>query len=536
MARWPLRRRLTAALLVTTTILAAGAAGLALSLVQLNRAINQGRDIMAPSRMVAADLVTSVVDQETGLRGYLITGGAAFLAPYVQGRATQVPLLQELDHLIGNRPGLGPELADLRDRIFTWERDYADPVARAAQAGKLAAARAIQPHDIGKAQFDALRAAYTVLDQSLALRSDAARQQVLSAMHHLVVLLAVVGFVFIVLMVLIARALRVWVTTPLGRIGADVREVADGRIEHPVRRVGPPDVAALAGNVEEMRLQLLRELEAVRAASEALEVQAVKLSEQAETLQRSNRDLEQFAYVASHDLQEPLRKVASFCQLLERRYGDKLDERGTQYIAFAVDGAKRMQNLINDLLTFSRVGRTTDQFAPVRLEDALSRATAALSLSIEAAGAEITHDELPTVDGDPTLLAAVFQNLISNAVKFRREDETPRIHFGVVEHDSEWELSCADNGIGVEAAYADKIFVIFQRLHSKEAYGGTGIGLALVRKIVEFHGGQVWLDTTVATGTTFRWTLPRSPARRPPAALENDDVRATLDPTGGTST
>jgi light-regulated signal transduction histidine kinase (bacteriophytochrome) len=231
------------------------------------------------------------------------------------------------------------------------------------------------------------------------------------------------------------------------------------------------------------------------------------VEEQAEVLRRSNAELEQFAYVASHDLQEPLRKVASFCQLLERRYKGQLDERGEQYIEFAVDGAKRMQALINDLLAFSRVGRLTSGFADVDLSAALAQALTQLDLVLEEADAEVTSDPLPTVQGESTLLVQLFQNLIGNGVKFSG-DKAPRIHVGVRRDGEFWEFCCADNGIGIEPQYQDKIFVIFQRLHGRDVYGGTGIGLAMCKKIVEYHGGRMWLDTTVTEGAMFRWTLP----------------------------
>ncbi|HYT10152.1 MAG TPA: ATP-binding protein, partial [Mycobacteriales bacterium] len=232
------------------------------------------------------------------------------------------------------------------------------------------------------------------------------------------------------------------------------------------------------------------------------------LEARTEDLQRSNSELEQFAYVASHDLQEPLRKVASFSQLLQRRYAGQLDERADQYIAFAVDGAKRMQILINDLLAFSRVGRMVREHVEVEAGELVAQAVANLSLAVEEAGAEVTVDELPRVSGDVSLLTAVFQNLIGNAIKFRGAGP-PRVRVGVRDAGAEWEFSVADNGIGIEPEYAERIFVIFQRLHPKEAYPGTGIGLALCRKIVDYHGGRIWLDAEASPGTTFRFTLPK---------------------------
>jgi light-regulated signal transduction histidine kinase (bacteriophytochrome) len=231
-------------------------------------------------------------------------------------------------------------------------------------------------------------------------------------------------------------------------------------------------------------------------------------------LRRSNAELEQFAYVASHDLQEPLRKVASFCQLLEKRYGDQLDERGIEYIEFAVDGAKRMQVLINDLLTFSRVGRLGTAQAEVDLGVALDAGLANLATAIEEADAEIVRpaQPLPQVVGDPTLLTMLWQNLIGNAVKFRHKDRRPRVVIGCERRTGdtadEWLLSVSDNGIGVGEEFAEKVFVIFQRLHGREVYSGTGVGLALCKKIIEQHGGAIWVDTSYTDGTRLQFTLP----------------------------
>jgi light-regulated signal transduction histidine kinase (bacteriophytochrome) len=232
-----------------------------------------------------------------------------------------------------------------------------------------------------------------------------------------------------------------------------------------------------------------------------------QLKAQTEELTRSNRDLEQFAYVASHDLQEPLRKVASFCQLLQRRYSGQMDERADQYIAFAVDGAQRMQRLINDLLAFSRIGRITTGFTDVDMNQVLSEVRSQLE---QRAGedAEISWSELPTVEGEEPLLTTLFVNLIGNSLKFRRPDVPARIHITAELSGEEWLVNVRDNGIGIEAEFADKVFVIFQRLHARDAYEGTGIGLAIVKKIVEYHGGRIWLDLTVDEGTSINFTLP----------------------------
>jgi light-regulated signal transduction histidine kinase (bacteriophytochrome) len=252
---------------------------------------------------------------------------------------------------------------------------------------------------------------------------------------------------------------------------------------------------------------MLEELDVSRSARALLDEQTVEL-------RRSNTELEQFAYVASHDLQEPLRKIASFCQLLEKRYSDKLDERGIEYIGYAVDGAKRMQVLINDLLSFSRVGRLGTIHTEVDLNTTLDEALENLATAVEESDTEVVRPKqpLPRVVGDPTLLTMLWQNLIGNAVKFRHVDRPPRIVIncaaGSGERDGQWLLSLSDNGIGIEAEFADKVFVIFQRLHGRGQYAGTGVGLALCKKIVEHYGGTIRIDTSYTDGTRFEFTLP----------------------------
>jgi PAS domain S-box-containing protein len=233
-----------------------------------------------------------------------------------------------------------------------------------------------------------------------------------------------------------------------------------------------------------------------------------ELARHSDELARSNTALEQLSYVASHDLQEPLRMVASYVQLLERRYKGKLDADADEFIGYAVDGAKRMQELINDLLEYSRVGTKGKPFAPVPLEAVLTRALRNLEIAMEDAHAAVTHDALPEVCGDEGQLVQLFQNLIGNAVKFRG-DRPPRIHVSASrDDDCNWAISISDNGIGIDPQYVDRIFTMFQRLHSRSEYEGTGIGLAICRRIVERHGGRIWVESQHGAGSTFTFTLP----------------------------
>jgi PAS domain S-box-containing protein len=225
-------------------------------------------------------------------------------------------------------------------------------------------------------------------------------------------------------------------------------------------------------------------------------------------LQRSNKELEQFAYVASHDLQEPLRMVGSYTTLLEKRYKEQLDERAREYIYFAVDGAERMQKLIEGLLAYSRITRRGAEFKRVNLNKVFSAALSNLSVTVEEARAEIAKEELPVVSGDETQMVQLFQNLIGNAVKYRKPDAPPKVHVSGRRDGRSWVFSVKDNGIGIEAKYYEKIFQIFQRLHTRSEYAGTGIGLALCKRIVERHYGRIWVESVPGEGSTFFFSIP----------------------------
>lgn len=230
------------------------------------------------------------------------------------------------------------------------------------------------------------------------------------------------------------------------------------------------------------------------------------MAQYAGDLARSNAELEQFAYVASHDLQEPLRMVASFTQLLGKRYRGKLDADADEFIGFAVDGSTRMQRLLNDLLAYSRVGTRSKPFAAVECDSVLSDALANLKPAIEESGARVTHEPLPIVRGDEVQLIQLFQNLLGNAAKFRGH-EPLQVHISAELQDGDWVFAVRDNGIGIAPEQQERIFLIFQRLHHRSEYPGTGIGLALCKRIVERHGGRIWVESEVGKGTTFYFTI-----------------------------
>ena len=237
----------------------------------------------------------------------------------------------------------------------------------------------------------------------------------------------------------------------------------------------------------------------------ALDITERKERERA--LEESNERLEHFAYVASHDLQEPLRMVTSSLELVDNRYGDELDEDGEEFLEFAIDGAERMRQMIDGLLEYSRVDTHGDPFEPVDLDDILEDVLEDLQIRIDERNAEITTDDLPCIDGDDSQLRQVFQNLLSNAIKYS-EDEPPQVDISATRDDEQWIISVQDNGIGIDPDEQERIFEVFQRLHTHEEHSGTGIGLALCRRIVERHGGNIWVESGLDEGSTLSFTVP----------------------------
>jgi light-regulated signal transduction histidine kinase (bacteriophytochrome) len=228
-------------------------------------------------------------------------------------------------------------------------------------------------------------------------------------------------------------------------------------------------------------------------------------------LERSREDLSQFAYAASHDLQEPLRAVRGFVELLQRSYQGKLDATADEYIAFAVDGARRMQRMVDDLLSYSRVGTHGKPLEPVDCNRVVDQAVADLETAIAEHSAAVTREELPTVTADRRQLVQLFRNLVDNAIKFR-SDQPPRVHISARRTGGEWVFSVCDNGLGIDPKYAERIFLIFRRLHEPEKYPGTGAGLAIAKRIVQRHGGRIWVESEAGKGAAFSFTMPAGEA------------------------
>ena len=305
---------------------------------------------------------------------------------------------------------------------------------------------------------------------------------------------------------------------PIKRLTAVADDIAHGNLTQAPRIAGSSELRSLSQSVAIMSRAIDSTVTALHsevAAHQRSEEELARhrdhledlVAERTEELRRSNRDLEQFAYVVSHDLQEPLRTLSSYVHLLESDYKEKLDERADTYIGFAVDGAQRMQQLIDDLLAYSRVTSGGKEPEPVPLQDALDRALENLALTVDEAGARVTSDPLPTIRGDLVQLTQLFQNLVGNAIKFR-SGAPPEVHVSAAQEDFTWTIRVQDNGIGMEAGHLDRIFTLFQRLHTQSEYQGTGIGLTVCKRIVEHHGGDIGVESEPGAGSGFWFTLP----------------------------
>jgi signal transduction histidine kinase len=492
---------LVAAVLVAFVAVAVATTGIAV--YRNSEARHMLVDVVDPATIQALRLGNAVTAEEAALRGLALTADARFIDRYASARISEISAEEKLSKLL-DRPGTDDaraRLARVMSGMTTWRRVYAEPMIFAVQLRGAGSRFDAQQVKRNEHRFRDLQDRVMAQQRELSGLRDAAEQELNRQVLYLYVALGAATLLLACAVVFIIVVLRRIVVRPVAVLAKQAGQVAGGDFTHPLLVSGPKELAELAEGVDSMRHRIIDEWWKSNERRE-------QLDRQTDELRRSNAELEQFAYVASHDLQEPLRKVASFCQMLERRYGDQLDDRGKQYIAFAVDGAGRMQTLIDDLLSFSRVGSSSPAGAVADMNAALDAALHNLAGVREETDAEVTADDLPQVPGDRTLLTQLLQNLIGNAIKFRG-DVPPRVHIGVRRSGAMWEFLCRDNGIGIDPRHSERIFMIFQRLHGQAEYPGTGIGLAMCKKIVEYHGGTIWLDDASAgPGTTFRWTLP----------------------------
>lgn len=428
-------------------------------------------------------VVTDLLNAETGERGFILTGELSFLDPYNVALARVDMDVAKLHNLTSDNSVQQRNLQIVEPLILERLQMLRDRVEVRRQSDLITGAEIVRQGP-GKQHMDKIRA------QLAEMKAEE---------NRLLVLRTAEAFSS-------SRTTRIMIIT--GELLANI-------------------FLCLAGVVvaQEMQRRSRAEFEIHQLnvdLEKRVESRTSELLEQTKELARSNSDLQQFAYVASHDLQEPLRMVASFTQLLAKRYGDKLDDDARDFINYAVDGATRMQTLISDLLNYSRVGTQGNPLVPTDSAALIKRVLDSLQCSIEESGAVIDLDSLPFVMADPQQLGQLFQNLLTNAIKFRRK-EPPHVRIFADKMENDWKISVQDNGIGISAEHIDRVFIIFQRLHTKTEYPGTGIGLAICKKIVERHGGRIWIEPSAGGGTTVCFTI--SGAKRQSEGSEQNELR-----------
>jgi signal transduction histidine kinase len=448
----------------------------------------------APALQAIDDLNVQIIGEQMAVNRFLLSseatprGREAFLGPYFQAHdlifadLAALAAFARVAKLAGLPTALDqPSLDQLSSQI---------QIAEAESDKEIAAIRSGAPIEVASAldftQADVVRSLAADIGDDVAqqIRQSAAEaQRSASDSTRLVVIASILG---VGCALAVALLVTLGISGPLRRLTATADRIAAGEMIEPPPSHRQDEIGSLSRAVTKM-------------------VQT--LNQQAVELKRSNADLEQFAYIASHDLQEPLRMVSGFTGLLKRRYAGKLDADADEFIGFAVGGVTRMQELINDLLSYSRVGREEVSAKPVDMQIVVDQALANLQMAIEERSALISSGQLPTVLANHGMLVRLFQNLIGNALKFCKA-ERPIIRIQAEQRGAEWVFSVADNGIGIDPQYKDRIFLIFQRLHKQGEYPGTGIGLAVCKRIVERNGGRIWLESEPGKGTTFFFTLP----------------------------
>lgn len=330
-----------------------------------------------------------------------------------------------------------------------------------------------------------------------------------------------IGFAVLVGALLAAMLMSASLSRPIVRLTRVADSIAHGDMSPTIAAHGSFEIKLLAHSLEAMRDAIQSTMAELREHRDHLEE---LVRRRTADLERSNRELEQFAYVASHDLREPLRKIKSFTELFARKYAGQVDDQGRRYVGFIVDGAQRMQDLIEALLTYSRIGRQKETWETVDLAAVVAGVLRSVDGTIRESGAEVAVGDLPTVRANASLIGLVFQNLILNAVKFRGE-APPRVAVSSDKQGREWVVCVKDNGIGIDADHRERVFQIFQRLHSQAEYPGTGIGLAICRKIIEDHGGRIWVTSEPDAGSTFCFTLPNVSGGRRSRSRESTKTR-----------
>lgn len=524
---WTLAQRLSAMSALVIAVVAVLSVIELLSLASMDTATNRAIALLEPAQVQAQVLINDLNTEETSVQTYLLSGSSGVLFPYNEAPQTIGADAAKLQTLITNYPSLQADLAEVLRGNANWRANWANPsieLKRTSATPSQAVARQLL---VRTSEFTTLRQHAIQLADDAGTLSDAARATLNAARTRLTIVSIIVLLALLAATGALFVGLRRLVATPLGNLEAAVRDVAGGDLRRQLPVGGPPEVRWLGESVEVMRDRIVSELEAVEAAR-------AELAEQAEALRLANADLDRFADVASHDLQEPLRKVAGFSRLLIERYGDRLDDRGLEFASYAADGATHMRSLIEDLLSYFRITRSIARMRTVALSEVIAAALRELSGPLENSGARVSVGELGEVLGDPVLLTALFERLLANAVEYRSARPL-EIRIDAVRRNGLVRISVADNGEGIQPEYAERVFGIFQRLHHDNE-GGTGIGLALCRRIVEVHGGTIWVDTGRFDGATVHLELPLGQPSVEPVASPSADRFGTAHSEPTTST
>ena len=469
---------------------------------QNDEALQQVLDAQTRLQLIT-DLSQQVSLMENGQRGFVITGQNDFLHPYEDGKLAfqaDVFALHDLSVTAQQRTNL----ARVQAAVARWDEVAAQPEI-GVRRDSLERAAARVGNGVGRTLLDDARRVLTIMATNETARLNAAtdRSSVLLSRVRLVT----VGGLLLSIALLLVTAYRV--TRTVNRTVLELNGAAQAIAQGEYARRTPPmpvrELAQLGAQFDAMAAAVQDREAQLRATAEALQASNMHL-------ERSNRELEQFAYVASHDLQEPLRTIGSYTELLARRYHGKLDDRADQYIAFTTSATLRMKTLIQDLLAYSRVRKAPRVMQDVNLADLTRDIVSDLAVQIEGLGAQVDVGPMPTVCSNPDLLRHALQNLIGNALKFQQPGVPPRVRVTAEREARRWVIHVQDNGIGIAPEYHERIFGVFQRLHGMDEYAGSGIGLAVTRSAAEQLGGDLWLDSTPGQGSTFHLALPLTPA------------------------
>lgn len=496
---WTIGRRLSAIFAALGILLALFAAIGGFALRSMDAATNKSIALLDPAQVDIQVLVNDLDSEQSSVRTFLLSGSKALLFDYNQSPAAIASETAALHPLIAGYPTLTGDLGRVIAENTSWRSGWADP-SIALKEGAVGATPALEHTLLQRTNESAVVLAdATTLANDAAAATTAARNTLNSTRSRLTVVSIIFLLALIATAIVVFLGLRRWVGKPIEELDEEVGAVAGGDLRRDLASSGVPEIVGLAASVGMMRDRILEQVEVVERARSSL-------AEQAEALRRANADLEQFADVASHDLQEPLRKVAGFCDLLIERYGDRLEDRGLEFVQYAADGCRRMRALIDDLLTYSRVTENNARMRDVGLGEVVRVASRHLSGMLDAAGARLEVGDLPHVWGDPSLLEALFENLLRNSTTFRGLRPL-EIRIAAETGNGIAHVTVADNGQGIQPEYAEQVFSIFQRLHHDDATG-TGLGLALCRRIVEVHHGRIWVDLGRFDGATLHVELP----------------------------